>query len=99
LIALITQENSRHVVFYWNEMAFAGEVTNVQAKYTMFNPQGHPVRGSVVLNICQITSKEKQSADEQYWEKAFNKLFGDYSRSTDVADEKFMDQLGNLINI
>lgn len=100
LVALLTQEHSRHVLFYWSEMAFAGEVTNVQARYTMFNPQGHPVRGVVSLNIVQNEAVQG-SSDSKYWEQAFQNLFGDYSKDNNVTDNisKYTDMLGNLINI
>ena len=34
IIALITQSETRQVVFYWGDMAFAGEVIGIEAKYT-----------------------------------------------------------------
>ena len=98
LVALITQSESRNVVFYWSEMAFAGEVTNVNATYTMFNPQGHPIRGKVTLSIFQLDN-EKDSADSLYWDNAFTKLFGDYTEDGDASDSRFLDKLGNIINL
>lgn len=100
LVALITQAHSRFVLFYWSEMGFAGEVTNIQARYTMFNPQGHPVRGVVSLTIVQ-NEKVEGSSDNAYWEQAFENLFGDYSTNNDVTDSisKYTDMLGNIINI
>lgn len=98
LIALITQSEARNVVFYWSEMAFAGEVTNVKAQYTMFNPQGHPVRGIVTLSIFQMDN-EVDSADKRYWDKAFTNLFGDYTEDGDTSDRRMLDNIGNIINI
>ncbi|MBQ3546037.1 MAG: hypothetical protein IJA34_13810 [Lachnospiraceae bacterium] len=98
LIALITQSESRNVVFYWSEMAFAGEVTNVQATYTMFNPQGRPIRGKVSLSIFQLDN-EVDSADSLYWDNAFTNLFGDYTEDSDVSDARVLDKLGNMINL
>lgn len=98
LISLITQSESRNVVFYWSEMAFAGEVTNVNATYTMFNPQGHPIRAKVSLSIFQMDDLS-DSADKVYWDNAFTNLFGDYTEGTDVSDSRFLDKLGNLINL
>lgn len=98
LIALLTQSESRNVVFYWSEMAFAGEVTNVNAEYTMFNPQGHPIRGKVTLSIFQMDN-EVDSADKRYWDKAFTELFGDYTEDGDVNDNRMLDNIGNFINL
>lgn len=98
LIALITQSEARQVVFYWSEMAFAGEVTNISAEYTMFNPQGHPVRGNVRLSIFQMDN-EVDSADKKYWDKAFTNLFGDYTEDKDVSDSSVLDNIQNIINL
>lgn len=98
LIGLITQSEARQVVFYWSEMAFAGEVTNINAQYTMFNPQGHPIRGVVTLNIFQIDN-EMDSADTRYWDKAFTNLFGDYTEDKDVNDSRVLDNIQNMINL
>ena len=97
LIALITQAYSRNVVFYWNEMAFVGEVTGINAKYTMFNPQGNPVRGKVSLSIFQ-SEDANNTADNKYWDKAFNNLFGKYYETTSVNDASMIDKVQNLIN-
>lgn len=98
LVSLITNKSSRSVIFYWCEMAFAGEVTGVNATYTMFNPQGHPVRGKVSLSIFQ-TEDNKDYSGGRYWDEAFNRLFGDYRQDNDVEDTRFINQIGNIINI
>lgn len=98
LIALITNEYSRNVVFYWSEMAFAGEVTGVNATYSMFNPQGNPVRGKVTLTIFQ-SEESKNTSGGEYWDNAFDRLFNDYSQDSDVEDTRIINQLGNIINI
>ncbi len=97
LIALITQAYSRNVVFYWNEMAFVGEVTGINAAYTMFNPQGNPVRGKVSLSIFQSEDSDN-TADNKYWNAAFSKLFGNIEDNTEVDASSMMDKVQNLIN-
>ena len=94
----LTNVYTRGVVFYWSEMAFAGEVTGVNAVYTMFNPQGHPIRGKVSLAIEQSEDSDVTSGGK-YWEEAFDRLFGDYSKDTDVDDSSILDQIGNIINL
>lgn len=87
----------REVIFYWSEMAFMGELTGVNATYTMFNPQGNPVRAKVALTIYQSEESEN-TADVQYWNKAFEKLFGDYSLDNTVDASKNIEVVQNLIN-
>lgn len=93
MIALLSQSESRQVVFYWSDLCYAGEVTAVNAKYTMFNPQGNPIRGSVMLSIQQGDTDEDGSGGE-YWDKAFEELFknGNYKAGS------VLDSMGSIIN-
>lgn len=97
LVALITQSETRQVVFFWSEQAFAGEVVGINATYTMFSPSGKPIRGIVELTICQSESETTGKGDEAYWNKAFSKLF-DSSNEGLADDSKVSDSIGNLLN-
>lgn len=88
LIGLLTQAETRQVVFYWSEMAFAGEVVSVDATYTMFNPLGEPVRAKVRISICQGDSDAKQ--ENKYWDDAFDKL--------DDGGSGIQEKTSNLLN-
>ena len=76
LMALLTQDATRQVIFFWARMCFRGELTSVSTRYTMFNKDGNPIRGVVELSIRQGNEKEF-AYDETYWDKAFTKAFGD----------------------
>lgn len=71
LIALLTQTETRHVIFFWAKMCFRGILTDVNTRYTMFNKDGNPIRGVVELSI-------RQDAEDEFghWDKAFTKAFG-----------------------
>lgn len=71
LIALLTQTETRHVIFFWAKMCFRGVLTDVNTRYTMFNKDGNPIRGVVELSI-------RQDAEDVFghWDKAFTKAFG-----------------------
>lgn len=73
MIALITQSETRQVVFYWGDMVFAGEIISVNAKYTMFNPMGHPVRGTVGLTIKE-GGPDTDTGNDKYWDDAYEAL-------------------------
>ena len=73
LIGIMTQEETRHVVFFWGEMAFAGEVVSIDARYTMFNSLGNPIRAVVRFTLRQGSDEE---IDETYWEEAFDNMDG-----------------------
>ncbi len=99
MIALLSQSETRQVVFYWSDLSYAGEVTSVEAKYTMFNPQGNPIRGIVTLSIQQGGEDEPQSG--VYWDKAFDTLFVDEKNRAAQAMDRFsgaLDSMGSIIN-
>ena len=73
IIGMITQSETRQVVFYWGDMAFAGEVIGIEAKYTMFNPLGHPVRGTVSLTIRE-GGPDGDSSGNAYWDDAYKEM-------------------------
>lgn len=93
MIAMITQSETRQVVFYWGDMAYAGEVISLEAKYTMFNPVGHPIRGTVSLTI-QDGGPDEDGSGEEYWADAYKEMTqGNRLRSN------LSGALGNIINL
>lgn len=70
LIGILTQAETRQVVFFWSEMIFAGEVVSIDAQYTMFNPIGNPIRAVVRFTIKQSEIDEYKD----YWNQCYNKM-------------------------
>ena len=79
LLSLLTQDETRQVIFFWAKMCFRGELTSVNTHYTMFNKLGNPIRGVVDLTIRQ-GDEPQYGYDEIYWDQAFTNAFG---QSTD----------------
>ena len=73
ILSLLTMDVTRQVVFYWSKMCFRGELTAVQANYTMFNKSGNPIRGVVNLSIRQ--GEQAELFESSYWGKAYENLF------------------------
>lgn len=73
ILSLLTMDATRQVVFYWAKMSFRGELTAVQANYTMFNKSGNPIRGVVNLSIRQ--GEQADFYEPSYWSKAYEDLF------------------------
>ena len=69
ILSLLTMDVTRQVVFYWSKMCFRGELTAVQANYTMFNKSGNPIRGVVNLSIRQ--GEQAELFESSYWGKAY----------------------------
>lgn len=97
LLGLIANASSKNVIFYWSEMAFIGQLTNVQARYTMFNPYGEPVRGVIRLSIFQ--NEKDSKAEDEYWDNAFTNLFGDYSVDGETDAGKMIDNVRNILQL
>ena len=76
IMSLLMRDYTRHVLFFWAQMCFQGELTSVSSNYKMFNTQGHPVRGEIRLTIRQSEDISAKYSNK-YWEKAFTKAFGD----------------------
>ncbi|MDR1029177.1 MAG: hypothetical protein LBL63_07135 [Clostridiales Family XIII bacterium] len=82
------------VTFYWGSQSFFGQMKEVQARYVMFSPSGHPIRSKVSIRIQQaITSKK----DVQYWDKAVTTMFAD--DATRASHEKSLLQQQSIINL
>lgn len=73
MIALLTQSETKQIVFFWGDMAFAGELMSIEAKYTMFNPLGHPVRGIVKL-IIREGGPDTDASGDSYWDDAYEAM-------------------------
>ena len=87
MIGMLTQSETRQMIFYWSEMVFAGELVALDAQYTMFNTLGNPIRAVVKLTLRE--SEEALNGENNYWDNALDKL----ERKGSV-----LDKAANLIN-
>ena len=56
-------------------MFFHGELISVNANYTMFNKQGHPIRAVVEMQIQQNNNNATFKSDLAYWNDVFDEAF------------------------
>ena len=85
--------DTRVVTFRWADMAFTGQLIEVQAEYTMFSVSGKPVRSKVRMNIAQQVESD---ADIQYWDKVLDTTF---SGNGEAGGKDMGQKLGNLLNL
>lgn len=104
LVAAMVFRSTRWVGFAMGDFTFWGELTSMDATYTMFNMDGDPVRAKVnisiredSINITELTDEasQKEKATNRSnavkgWDKQFNKLSKTKSKSS---------TLSNLLNI
>ena len=102
IMSLLSSVATQQVVFFWANMAFRGTITDVANKFTMFNPQGNPIRGEMHLELTQDKQFEYLKYDETYWDNAFQNCFKPKSGFAGLAGgtslaNKFTNN--NLINL
>lgn len=93
LLATIMRPNTKMATFAWADMAFTGQITEVEAKYTMFSPSGKPVRSVVTMNIAQQVESE---SDSTYWDKVLDTTFG---QNNTLETKSLNQKYGNLLNL
>ena len=93
LISALMRPSTRVVTFRWADMAFTGQLIEVQAEYTMFSVSGRPVRSRVRMNIAQ---QVESGADIQYWNKALDDMIDSGALSQGKSAGQ---KLGNLLNL
>ena len=98
LMGLLTSRASQHVIFFWANMSFRGQLTRVSSEYTMFNPKGNPIRGKVSLQITQdAEDAEIMQYDEKYWDNAFQRMFSEQDSAGMKLANKILNN--NFLNI
>lgn len=91
LLAATMLESERFVTFQWADMAFSGELTDVNVQYGMFSLSGKPVHSVVSLRITQqLTS----GAEDTKWNQSkFDECFSG-EQNTNIGQAA-----SNLLNI
>lgn len=74
LLGLLSEKVYSDAIFCYGKMVFHGELTTVNARYTMFNKDGNPIRAEVGIELQQLTGG-KFSADVAMWNDKFNNAF------------------------
>lgn len=98
LIGMMCRPETRRILFSWGDMAYQGEVTNLDANYTMFSPDGNPIMATVDVTVQQIADDSStRKADEDYWNASFDRLFK--NGKTDVQGQTVMQSVSSILNI
>lgn len=103
ILSLLSSRATQQVIFFWGKMSFRGTITDVGNRFTMFNPQGNPIRGEMHLELTQDKASKDLGYDEKYWDDAFKKCFSKSAKGVAGASKGsgVMDRLTNngLINL
>ena len=74
LMSMVSNAATRNVIFCWNDMVISGVIQGVEMEYTMFNPSGNPIKGTITLSIA-VNYGAENTSNRKYWDKAFDTLF------------------------
>ncbi len=102
IMSLLSSAATQQVIFFWANMCFRGTITDVGNKFTMFNPQGNPIRGEMHLELTQDKASTHLHYDDNYWEDAFKKCFkpkdglGGAAGGTSIASDLVNNNFINL---
>lgn len=91
-IAALRNKYTRVITFNWGEFVYSGVLRSVGVNYTMFNPNGEPIRATVDLSIM-CADDEKWPNSLAVWQERYRTAF-DKSESFVKASQR----AGSLLN-
>ena len=95
-VGMLMSEATRTVTFQWMDLNFTGEVSEVQARYTMFSTSGRPIRSIVRLSLQQ---KLETAQAAQKWSAAFDRCFTPDGNKLYAGGKSKTEGLSNILNI
>lgn len=107
VVGAMSMDESRQVIFVWNQMAFDGSLVGVDTEYTMFNRLGEPIRARVGIQIFQQNITKTKDGEKtvyvkhdlEYWEEAYAKLFSSNYAGGGSNAMQHLNKASNLINL
>ena len=82
-IALLRNNWTKRVVFYWGDLVFDGVLASASSTYQIFDPNGNPTRATIDLHMilasADFPTVLTDGKKEGYWKKYYDEAFGDYS--------------------
>lgn len=70
-LGMLSSPEAKYVVFYWGDMSYPGEITQMRASYDYFSAEGAPLRAKVNMTIRQTGNCGSQL---DYWERAYERF-------------------------
>ena len=94
-IAALRNSRTRLMTFNWGNFCYTGVLRSVGANYTMFNPNGEPVRATVDLSmVC---------ADDEQWPNSLSvwqqRYINAFRKSGSESFVKTEQKAGSLVNL
>lgn len=85
LMSAISDECTRFVVFTWGNMSYEGYLNSIEAKYTMYDTTGRPMRAEMNLSIRLYGASQLRSTSPDrplgYWQSEYDALISKLSKT------------------
>lgn len=95
-LAMVRNEYSKKVSFIWGKLCYEGILNDVDATYTMFNPDGEPVNARVTLGILCLNHSLEPFTGKK-WKEKYTEVFINNGISGSAGQIK--QKAANLLNI
>lgn len=98
LLAALRTETHSQIWFLWGNMEYGGALNSVNARYTMFNPSGNPIKAEIDIRISCV-SKGKKNLKKEWqdkYEEAISKLTSSDSLGIDLANSSALNRFISL---
>ena len=93
-VGALRNSRTRKVTFYWGKMKYHGDITHINAEYTMFSTDGNPIRANVNMGILLVDETlDYQSMGP--WQYSYQKVFG---RADETNLGNAVQNVGNIFN-
>ncbi len=93
------QDALNTVTLYWGSMSYRGYMNSLDCKYTMFNPAGEPIRGTVDISLMMNhDSSTSTSYNRLILSDSYDNVFGTKAKAEGSGFDKFKKKSSNLLN-
>lgn len=96
LAALRTEPHSQ-ITFEWGKMKYSGALNTVNARYTMFNTSGNPIKAEIDIRMVCVSKGNTNMKDE--WKKKYKESISSLTGTDGLGiDLTNTSALGSLIS-
>lgn len=94
LAALYDTKHSR-IWFQWGTMEYGGSLTAANARYTMFNTSGQPIKAELDIRMVATSGADSDTSVSAQWEAKYKSAMGELSGS---SVSSALSAVSNLVN-
>ncbi len=94
----VRDHDKRNARFVWGDMDYQGLLNSIQARYTMFNSKGEPIRAQVNFSLYVPLSSSITATN--FWRDRYNEIVGRNSNGYITVSSSSASSIANsLLNL